>query len=429
MNASEDRILQKKVQLFPASFKLHTSYSSLIENPPKGYNVLPPQVHSSSRVISLLRKTPFVREAYHLFLNIFKSNIIFEKMTATRVPQNIEDFEKPQSPLSNRFENPRGTSKLEGYSKLSIALVFAMSKIYQDNLPYVLEILDNPFSIAGYNYEFFKRNKNEIERQLSSRLCKKIICTNTPSLIYMKNNFSKRVSEKCTLVRTGIKKQPLYLLSKKNKSVVKLLFVGSTTNSQDFYSKGGLETVELFEKIAHKRNVMLTIRCRVPQEIADRIIKNKKITLIEKEISKDELQRLYLDSDIFLLPGHHYHLMVMLEAMSYGLPIVALDSYAFSDYVIDDYNGFLIKKSQNIRGYTEPSYPCNVRSKKFLAEIKNIDKKVIDELCNKVTLLIDNKSLREKYGKNSRKLISTRFSIKLRNTKLKNIFDKALQTA
>lgn len=119
----------------------------------------------------------------------------------------------------------------------------------------------------------------------------------------------------------------------------------------------------------------------------------------------------------------------MLEAMSYGLPIVALDSYAFSDYVIDDYNGFLIKKSQNIRGYTEPSYPCNVRSKKFLAEIKNIDKKVIDELCNKVTLLIDNKSLREKYGKNSRKLISTRFSIKLRNTKLKNIFDKALQTA
>ena len=32
----------------------------------------------------------------------------------------IEDFEKPQSPLSNRFENPQGTSKLEGYSKLSI---------------------------------------------------------------------------------------------------------------------------------------------------------------------------------------------------------------------------------------------------------------------------------------------------------------------
>ena len=33
--------------------------------------------------------------------------------------KNKEDFEKPQSPLSNRFENPRRTSKLEGYSKLS----------------------------------------------------------------------------------------------------------------------------------------------------------------------------------------------------------------------------------------------------------------------------------------------------------------------
>jgi len=33
---------------------------------------------------------------------------------------NIEDFEKFQNPLSNRFENPQWTPKLEGYSKLSI---------------------------------------------------------------------------------------------------------------------------------------------------------------------------------------------------------------------------------------------------------------------------------------------------------------------
>ncbi len=398
MCASENCILQKKIQLFPASFKLHTSYNSLIEYPPEGYNVLPPPAHSSSRIISLLRRAPFAREAYHLFLNIFKSNIFFEKMTDTKVPSNI-------------------------------ALVFAMSKIYKGNLPYVLEILDNPFSIAGYKYEFFKRHKDEIRRQLSSPLCKKIICTHNTCLSYMKNNFPKEVAEKCTLLRTGIKEQPLYLRSNKNKSVVKLLFVGSITNSQDFYSKGGLETVELFENVCQRRNVRLTIRCKVPQEIADRIIKNKKITLIEKEISRDELQKLYLDSDIFLLPGHHFHLMAMLEAMSYGLPIIVLDSYAFSDYVIDGYNGFLIKKSQHIKGYADPGYPCNIRSKEFLAEIKNIDGRVIDDLCDKITLLIDNKSLRERYGKNSRKLISTRFSIKLRNTKLKYIFDEALQTA
>ena len=311
----------------------------------------------------------------------------------------------------------------------NIALVFAMSKIYQGNLPYVIEILDNPFSIAGYKYEFFKRHKDEIKRQLSSPFCKKIICTHNPCLNYMKNNFHKEISEKCILVRTGVKEQPLYLRPKKDKSVVKLLFVGSITNSQDFYSKGGLETVELFENICQRRNVNLTIRCKIPHEIADRIIKNKKITLIEKEISRDELQKLYLDSDIFLLPGHHFHLMAMLEAMSYGLPIIALDTYAFSDYVINNYNGFLIKKSQRIKGYTDKSYPCNIRSKEFLAEIKNVDRRVIDNLCNKVILLIDNKSLRERYGKNSRKLISTRFSIKLRNTKLKYIFDEALRTA
>ncbi len=42
-----------------------------------------------------------------------------QRMFVAKKP-TIEDFEKPQSPLSNRFENPRRTSKLEGYSKLSI---------------------------------------------------------------------------------------------------------------------------------------------------------------------------------------------------------------------------------------------------------------------------------------------------------------------
>lgn len=333
---------------------------------------------------------------YHAFLSLTDSTILFKTIT---MPNN----------------------------QPGIALLFAMSTIYRGTSPYVLEILDNPFSIAGYNYSIFMRRRNEIADDLSSPLCKKILCANTPTLEFMEKNFSKQVAKKCVLSRTGVE-LPIVRVKKKNKNEpVRLLFVGSTTNPQDFYSKGGLETIEFFERICQQRNIHLTVRCKVPHEISERIRHNKKISLIEKEIPFAELQDLYLSADIFILPGHHFHLMAMLEAMSYGLPVIALDTYAFSDYVIDGYNGFLVEKSTQIQGYNDPSYPCNVRSETFMKEIKKIDERVIDDLSDRVLRLVDNEKLREKMGNNSVIRIAKHFSIEQRNSHLKKIFDSALR--
>jgi glycosyltransferase involved in cell wall biosynthesis len=54
--------------------------------------------------------------------------------------------------------------------------------------------------------------------------------------------------------------------------------------------------------------------------------------------------------------------------------------------------------------------------------------KLIDEIVDKVSLLIENSSLRKRMGRYGRKLVERgKFSIKERNKKLKRIYEKAIE--
>jgi len=60
-------------------------------------------------------------------------------------------------------------------------------------------------------------------------------------------------------------------------------------------------------------------------------------------VSADFLEKLYKDSDIFVLPSLHETFgIVLLEAMSFGLPIVATNVGAIPELVIDGENGILV---------------------------------------------------------------------------------------
>ncbi len=343
-----------------------------------------------------LKKIRFLRGSYHFLLKIFKSRRIFESLT------NTTDIAK------------------------EINLVYATGKIFPGQKPFILEIIDNPFSITGYNYGLFIHNLPDLKRELSSPFCKRIVCSNSDAIVLLKKYFPRNIINKSILVHPGVKIPKIQGIKRKNISL-KLLFVGSITNPQDFYSKGGLETVALFEKISGEYDIELTMRCKIPEEMRTRISKNSNITLIETEISSKDLSNLYINSDIFVLPGHHFHMMALLEAMSYGLPAIVLDTYGFSDFVKEGVNGFRVKKSNLIKGYQDPSYPTNVKDYSFITDVKKEDSRVINDLAEKVTYLAKNYQIRKKFSKASRDIIINKFSIELRNKKLKNIFDAALK--
>ena len=365
----------------------------MIENPPTEYSFILPKRKNKFSVLNLVLNSKILKFFYKKILkNLFPKNQIYKKINKPKIPSNID-------------------------------LVFS-SQTLDIDFPYVIEILDHPASLAGYNYELFTKNKKIIEKQLFSNCCKKIIIVNESSLNLMKKYFNKEIIKKCTLVRAAIKEQ--FFEKKYYKKQIQILFMGSLANPDDFYIKGGLEAVESFSRITKKfPHTTLIIRCKVPNEIKKKYKLIKNIKFLESKLDKNSWAKLLRNTDISLQPGHIYPLMATIEPMSYGIPIIMLDTYGVRDYLTQK-NAILIKPSKKITEYNSPQYPLNVRSKRFINQIKKLDNVVVEDLATTLEKLILDKNLREKMGNEGRKISETKFSIEKKNKLLKQIFDEII---
>jgi len=101
-------------------------------------------------------------------------------------------------------------------------------------------------------------------------------------------------------------------------SPLRLLFVG-----RDFRRKGGYVLLEALARISEDISLtIVTDEVRLPRTSDPRVT-------FRTEQSSDQLCRLYRDSDVLVLPTllEPYGL-VLLEAMSFGLPVIAAQTYA-----------------------------------------------------------------------------------------------------
>ncbi|MCW8965847.1 MAG: glycosyltransferase family 4 protein [Candidatus Pacearchaeota archaeon] len=382
----------KKVFIYDLNENKHHQTKLMINNPPKGYEFVLPNQKNKQNFFNFLKNSKFLRLIYKKTLKIFFPKLnIYLKLNSPEIPSNI-------------------------------SLIFTPIPLDTD-IPYIIEILDHPASLAGYNYDLFMKKLPELEKKLRSKICKKIIVVNESSMKLMKEYFSKEVFKKCFLVRAAIKKQDF--ARDYNKKELQILFIGSLANPDDFYIKGGLEALESFSLIAEKYpNLKLIIRCKLPNEIKSKY-SHPQIIFLEEKISNNELDNLLRATDIVLQPGHIYPLTATIESMSYGIPIVMLDAWGVRDY-LDDNHALLVKPSKKITEYNSKEYPLNIRSKKFLQQIKEVDNGVITDLSIALEKLIQNHSLRKKLGTNAKKIADTKFSLNKRNKILKEIFDKSI---
>ncbi len=379
----------KKIFLYPQEFSLHSAYKTLLSNPPEGYNFI--YTYNEKSVFEKFKNYSLLKKLYRFIVNLSGIDISQKIIKLHSVSEDTD-------------------------------LVFSMGVIYDGSKPWIIDILDNPYSLAGYNYPLFIKNKKEIEKKLLNKNCKAIICANESSVELMKKHFSKRLMKKVNLLRPAVE-LPKNIPEKKQKETFQILFMGSTKNPEDFYIKGGLETIECFNKLSKKySHLRLIIRCSVPSEVKEQISGNNNIRFIESRISDEELDNLYNSSDILSCPSHIYMLMSWLESMSHGLPIIALNTYASEDYIKNNLNGFLINPSKNIP-YNDPSYPVNVRKPEFIAAIKKPDNQVISDLCSAFERLINNPELISRIRVNNLLLIQEKFSIEKRNEGLKKLLD------
>ena len=357
-------------------------------------------------------------------------------------PQFKEITDFPPKGVTYIYDKPKGdhNSPLMRNKRIAIALIQKyfqvprMAKIKDDEKydlihstrgilirnkkPWIVD-LESGAAFAGLKWETLKKPimKKLIRKYLSSQYCKKIM----PQSNAAKQTLLEHID--CSGFEHKI--DTLYLayhttiLKRKPSKIVRLSFIG-----RDFYEKGGNDVLEAF-KILNKKypdKISLKYKGNVPE--------NKKLNLTNVKYlanipdPKKFYEEIFGDCDIYVQPTTIDSFGVsILEAMSTGLPIVCTDDFTLPELVEDGYNGFLVKSFVHWYPYASTS-----RGMEYQKKAEEDHPETIKELVEKISILIENKKLREQMGRNSFKLVSTgKFSIKERNKKLRRIYDEALK--
>jgi len=283
--------------------------------------------------------------------------------------------------------------KLFGYDKLEKGsdMLYSNGPIYCGNKNWILDIMDNPFGMTGYNFNIFKKNIKQIADSLEADNCKKIIVRSDDSITIMRKYFSDKVINKISLEKVELPKKEYV---KKKKPYFQILMMGSINNPGDFYNKGGLIALEVFEKLSKAQNVKLVIRCDIPTEILTRVKNNPNIDCLNsKRLTDNEMNDLYEQSDILIATNPVMPFMVTLEAKAYNLPMICYDCFAIKSYIKDQENGFIIDPPEDIKAILQSEeYPSNLRTPEILKTLKKTDPIVINKICNIINNLINIKN-------------------------------------
>jgi len=291
--------------------------------------------------------------------------------------------------------------------------------------PWIIDLECGPI-FTSFNWSAMKNPivRKIIMSSLMSKQCKKILpqseaAKKTFIQAIGKDNYNK-IKNKVEVLYLALR--PCKKKKKKRKDgKVILSFIG-----RSFYGKGGPHLLKAYEILTKKyNNLILKYKGKIPEEWQGFAKKLKGFEHIEGYFSRDELfDKMYLSSDIYVMPTNKDNYgVVFLEAMSAGLPIVSTTSMTVPEIVIDGKNGFLVKTTLSHENYYD-------RKKEYERIRKKVDWDIVNQLVEKLSILIENKKLREKMGKEGRKMIEDKngkFSIEKRNKQLRKIYEGCLK--
>ncbi|MDD5699648.1 MAG: glycosyltransferase family 4 protein [Candidatus Nanoarchaeia archaeon] len=323
------------------------------------------------------------------------------------------------------FPIPRMT-----HTKTDADLVHSTRGILQikQKKPWIID-LESGGIFVSFRYAALRNPimKRIIINALKSKGCKRIL----PQSEAAKKNLMKVID--CHTFADKI--EVLYLcmrpcnkkkIERKDKKVV-LSYVG-----RGFMGKGGHDLLKAYEILTQKYdNLELKFKGDIPEEylpLAEKL-KSKGLKVIEGHFPREELfDRMYLSSDIFVLPTHQDNYgVVFLEAMSAGLPIVGTENFTVPELIEDGKNGFLIKSPYSWENYLDENNKLD--TERMLIDWKKPHPGIIKQLVDKISILVEDKKLREKMGRESRKMIEDengKFSIIRRNKQLRKIYEESL---
>jgi glycosyltransferase involved in cell wall biosynthesis len=207
---------------------------------------------------------------------------------------------------------------------------------------------------------------------------------------------------------------------------VHLLFINSWCQApSNFFVRGGLDVLEAFA-ILHERypQLRLTLRTSLPglDQHYHRILEDGWVRVINRFLAADEMESLLAESHIFLLPAARVHIVSLLQAMSYGLAVVASDGWGFEEYLDHERNGLIVKGRYGKVSWMDER--AGVLREDY-EPMMTPDPEVVQGIVEAVSRLVEDRALRKRLGLTARRDVETRYSLERWNRGLKEAFDRA----
>jgi glycosyltransferase involved in cell wall biosynthesis len=384
--------LTKQAYIEPV-WRLHSLYREYIDFPPQGYEFV-----SSQPITAGLAG-------------------VLSKANASYSLQRQLSRILPLALIKSYLDSLRATPP-------EVDLTFACEHLVLRKEPWVVDVGCLTNFLAG-DYQHFGRYRRIIERALGSPWCKRILCwSKFAEKSLLENLDGSKFEHKMELI--PLAKRSRDFIKHHEDGKVKLLFVNSANILGQFDAKGGKEVLEAFALLTHRcDNLELTFRSDLPVALKRQYQGVRGLHIIDKVVPWVELEREFMSADVFVMPSYTFAASSILEAMSYELPIVTTNAYHQPEVVEDGRTGLLIEKSARVPWYVNGSIPNDPLHPSFLRAIRTVDQRVVQQLVEKVSVLIENVELRRSMGTAARwEVEHGRFSIERRNEKLKRVLDE-----
>jgi len=387
----------KKVYFEPAG-RIHSSQYNLINYPPDGYQFITSKTLLDKRVIG--------------------SDLMFHKLRL-QVLDRLMPLNLTKAWLDTFLRKiPE-----------DIDLIYAYNHPVFRKKPWVVNV-EWANVLIGRDMRHFPRYKRSVERLLASDYCRKILTWTEVAKKSILLNF------RCADFEHKIEVIPPAVHSKGfikdySQDKVRLLFIGSVNDPEDFEAKGGKEALQAFTILNRKYdNLELVLRARLPNHIRSKYAGLNNLKMVEDILPWQLLEQEFKQADIFIFPSHLLQNTVVLDAMSYELPVVTTEIGATNgEYVEDGVTGFVVASSERVPYFLGNFILTSetIHRSRLIKATRSVEPKVVDELAAKTSLLIESPDLRRKVGKAARwEVDHGRFSVGRRNDRLKKIFDEAL---
>lgn len=378
-------------------WKMHSLHTALVDAPPDGYEF----VTSSASVDRAFKRASRSRLAYEL-----QDRFLAPLIPSVLVKSYAERFLK-RPPLT-------------------ADLTYACEHLVFRDEAWIVGI-GGVTDLVGGEPGHVRRFRALIERRLRSPNCRAIVCYYEAARWTLEAAIGAgSLQDKVHVVHPAVPaREPA--ANGRSRRGVRILFVGSANIPGQFEIKGGHEALAAFLALRRRfPDVQLTIRSDVPDEVRRRYAGLPGLRIIDRVLPRPELEREFLAADIFLMPAHCTVWTAMLEAMSYGLPVVTTDVYANPEIVEDGVSGLLVRRASRVP-YEDGGLPVSMFSHRFRRAIRRPESRVVEDTVRQTARLIEDEGLRRAMGAAGRREVETgRFSIVRRNQQLKRIFDAAI---